>query len=62
VTKSLSIMLMEEEKAIEKALEAAKEWASILVEEPLGELGGILSDTIGYWRLKNQINILLKAK
>ncbi len=55
-------MLMEEEKAIEKALEAAKEWASILVEEPLGELGGILSDTIGYWRLKNQINILLKAK
>jgi hypothetical protein len=30
--------------------------------KPLGELGGILSDTIGYWRLKNQVRLLLKAK
>jgi hypothetical protein len=47
---------------ISTALEAAKGFADAVLLKPLGEIGGILSDTIGYWRLKNQIRLMLKAK
>jgi hypothetical protein len=40
----------------------AKEYADLVVKPPLEQLGDILSDTVGYWRLKNRINLLLKTK
>lgn len=51
-----------EMKALEKGLDAAKEYADAIVKAPLSQLGGILSDSVGYWRLKNQINLILKTK
>ncbi|MEN6335474.1 MAG: Abi-alpha family protein [Phycisphaerales bacterium] len=44
------------------ALQMAKGFADAVLLKPLGELGGILSDTIGYWRLKNQVRLMVKAK
>ncbi|MFC1590956.1 hypothetical protein ACFL43_00360 [Thermodesulfobacteriota bacterium] len=55
-------MKSEEEIVIEKSIEIAKEFANHILESPLKQLGGILSDTIGFWRLKNQVNILVKAQ
>jgi hypothetical protein len=45
-----------------KALSTAKEYADVIFKGPLGEIGGILSDTVGHWRLKNQVRLLLKTK
>ena len=28
----------------------------------MSEFGGILSDTVGYWRLNNRVRLMLKAK
>ena len=44
------------------ALATAKGYADIILKPPLEQVGGILSDTIGLWRLKNQVNVMLKAK
>jgi len=55
-------MTTEESATFNKGLEAAKEYADAIVKPSLNQLGGILSDTIGYWRLKNQVNLVLKAK
>ncbi len=44
------------------ALQVARSFADAVLLKPLGELGGILSDTIGYWRLKNQVRLMVKAK
>lgn len=44
------------------ALQMAKGFADAVLMKPFGELGGILSDTIGYWRLKNQVRLMVKAK
>ncbi|HSW01683.1 MAG TPA: Abi-alpha family protein [Sedimentisphaerales bacterium] len=52
----------EESQALGKALEAAKGYADAVVKGPLSEFGGILSDTVGYWRLKNQVRLMLRAK
>jgi len=52
----------EEAKALEKALDAAKDYADAVFMGSLKEFGGILSDTVGYWRLKNRIRLLLKSK
>jgi len=41
---------------------AAKEFAGKLISPSLEEGGGLIKDTIKYWRFKNQVNILLKAK
>lgn len=43
-------------------LEKAKEFAGKLVTPAIEEAGGILQDTVKYWRVKNQVKILLKAK
>jgi hypothetical protein len=43
-------------------IQLAKGFADAVLLKPLGELGGILSDTIGLWRLKNQVRLMLKAK
>jgi hypothetical protein len=52
----------EESQALGKALEAAKDYADAVVKGALSEFGGILSDTVGYWRLKNRVRLMLKAK
>jgi hypothetical protein len=52
----------EEAQALGKALDAAKGYADEVLKGPLAELGGILSDTVGYWRLKNRVRLMLKAK
>jgi len=52
----------EEIAALEKALDAAKDYADTVLKGPLAELGGILTDTIGYWRLKNRVRLMLRAK
>jgi hypothetical protein len=52
----------EEVQALGKAVDVAKDYADTIVKGPLSELGGILSDTVGYWRLKNQVRLILKAK
>lgn len=49
-------------KVIEEAAETAREFAGKLINPALEEGGGVLSDTIKFWRFKNQINLLLKAK
>ena len=49
-------------KAIEESVAVAKEFAGKLVNPALEEGGGLLQDTIKFWRFKNQINIVLKAK
>src|SRR4030095_7549702 len=55
-------MTPEEVQALGKALDTAKDYADEVLKGPLAEFGGILSDTIGYWRLKNRVRLLLKAK
>ncbi len=44
------------------ALQMAKGFADAVLMKPFGELGGILTDTIGYWRLKNQVRLIVKTK
>lgn len=47
---------------IGSALAAAKDYADTILKLPLQQFGGILSDTVGYWRLKNQVRLLLKTR
>src|SRR5687768_3106527 len=51
-----------EVQSLGTALGAAKEYADSVVKGPLSQIGGILTDTVGYWRLKNQVRLILKAK
>lgn len=44
------------------AATAAKEYADLIVKGPLGELGGMLTDAVGQWRLRNQVRLLLRTK
>lgn len=55
-------MTAEEIKALEKAADVAKDYADAVVKGPLTELGGILSDTVGIWRLRNRVRLTLKTK
>jgi hypothetical protein len=50
------------EKSIEEAADAAKEFAGKLLEPGLAEGGGLIKDQVAFWRFKNQIRIVLKAK
>jgi len=47
---------------IEKGLELAKEFLGKLVSPTIEEVGLLLSDHVKYFRFKNQVRILLKAK
>lgn len=47
---------------IGKAAEKALDFIENLIAAPLMEGTGILTDRISYWRFKNKINIILKAK
>jgi len=51
-----------ESEALSKALEAAKDYADSILKAPLNQVGGMLADTVGYWRLKNRVRLMLKAK
>lgn len=46
----------------ESSLKAAKEYVDLIFKGAVSELGGILTDSIGYWRLQNRVRLLLKAK
>ena len=50
------------EKGIEEAATAAKEYLDLLVAPGLEQGGGIIADTVAYWRFKNKVNLVLKAK
>jgi hypothetical protein len=50
------------EKGIEEAAKAAKDYLDKLVAPGLEQSGGIIGDTVAYWRFKNKVNLALKAK
>lgn len=50
------------EKGIEEAAATARHYLDKLLGSSLEQGGGIISDTVGYWRFKNKINLVLKAK
>jgi hypothetical protein len=52
---------MNEEISRELA-ETARHYVDKVVDAPLKEIGGLLTDTISYWRFKNKVNTILKAK
>ena len=52
----------EKAKTLGTALTIAKDYADLVLKGPLGEIGGVLSDTLGHWRLRNQVRLLLKTK
>lgn len=49
-------------QAFGKTLAVAKRYADIILKPPLEQVGGILGDTIGHFRLKNQVRLVLKTK
>jgi len=49
-------------KGIGQAAEKALDFIEKLVAGPLMEGTGLLTDKVKYWRFKNQVNILLKAR
>lgn len=55
-------MTPEEAEAMRAGLDAAKGYADLVLKPPLEQIGGLLSDTVGLWRLKNRVSVLLKAK
>ena len=50
------------EKTIGKAIDKAAEFLDKIVGPALSDIGGILSDEIRFFRLKNQIRIVQKAE
>jgi hypothetical protein len=50
------------EKGIEEAAKMAKDYLDKLITPALEEGGGIIGDTVAYWRFKNKVNLVLKAK
>ena len=48
--------------AIKEAARLAEQFLGKLVNPALEEGGGILSDTVKFWRFKNQVNIVLNAR
>lgn len=49
-------------KPLDTALEAAKHFVQTVITPPLEQVGGLLADNVRYWRLNNQINIVVKAE
>jgi hypothetical protein len=50
------------EELTKEIIESAQHYVDKVVDAPLKEIGGLLSDTVGYWRFKNKVNTILKAK
>jgi Abortive infection alpha len=55
-------MTLEDVEGFAKSLAVARDYTGFIVRPALEELGGILADTVGFWRLKNQVNCVLKTK
>jgi hypothetical protein len=59
-------MTIDENKLIESGLKHASEVATKFLNTIFGdsakECSGIVSDTVKFWRFKNQVNIIIKAK
>ena len=51
-----------DEKAVEEGFETARHYLDMIVKEPATAVGGLISDRVNFWRWKNKINLLLKAK
>ncbi|MCK4785868.1 MAG: DUF4393 domain-containing protein [Desulfobacteraceae bacterium] len=51
-----------EQKALEQIANKASEFVDEIIKPPLKEVGGLLADSVRFWRYKNQVNIILKAK
>ena len=49
-------------KIVEEAADIAKHFLGKLLDPATEEGGGILSDTVKFWRFKNKVNLTLKAK
>jgi len=47
---------------ISQLADKALEFLGKVVNPPLEELGGLLADKVKFWRFKNQINVIFKAK
>ena len=50
------------EKGIEEAAATARHYLDKLLGAGLEQGGGLIADTVGFWRFKNTVNIILKAK
>jgi hypothetical protein len=62
LTTPSSLMSSAIEKGIEEAAKAAKDYMDKLVAPGLEQGGGIIGDTVAYWRFKNKVNLVLKAR
>jgi hypothetical protein len=51
-----------DDKAIEEAAKTARYYLDPIVLQPLSELGLLLKENISFWRFKNQVNTVLKAR
>ncbi|MEM1406296.1 MAG: Abi-alpha family protein [Bacteroidota bacterium] len=51
-----------EKKGLEKLMNKAFEFIDVIIKPPLQEVGGLLTDQVKFWRYKNQVDILIKAK
>lgn len=49
-------------EGIRQLADEASRFLEKVVRPPLEELGELLADNVRYWRFKNQVNIILKAK
>jgi hypothetical protein len=59
---TLSSKMPAEDKAIEEAAKTARHYLDSILLEPLSEFGLLLRDKISFWRFKNQVNIVEKAR
>jgi len=50
------------ENLSQRAISAAKEYADLVLKEPLSRLGGLLSDSVGDWKFRNSVRLIPKAK
>jgi hypothetical protein len=55
-------MTPNELQSLADSLATAKEYADAIVKPSLEQLGGLFADTVGLWRLRNRVRVLLKAK
>jgi hypothetical protein len=46
----------------DKSIQLAVHYLDKVVDAPLAELSGILADRVNFWRFKNKVRIILKAK
>ena len=51
-----------EDKAIEEAAKTARHYLDGILLAPLAEFGLLIRDTVSFWRFKNQVNMVGKAK